>query len=79
MASRSPRIFRYEVDEVWGSMKGRIKIGDVILDKWKADRCWQIMDSKKAEIVGGWGAKLLGEADPELTAKVHADWDAKRT
>lgn len=73
---KPPRIWRYEVTEVWGSMVGRLEVGAVILDKWKGrgEQIWTTFDMKKAKSSGGWAAKLLGEADEEATAQVLTKW-----
>jgi len=68
-----PRIWRYEVTRVWGSMVGRVDVGQVIYDKWNANRDWFMMNFTTMS-EGGFGGKLLGEAEPEKTAEVHASW-----
>jgi hypothetical protein len=75
--STKPRIWRYEVEEVWGSMVGRMELGQIILDKWKADRCWYVMNVKD-QTEGGWSCKLLGEAPPEMAETVRSRWAEKR-
>jgi hypothetical protein len=75
--TKVPRIFRYKVTQVWGSMTGRMEMGQVIFDKWKNDRDWFILNFTTME-EGGWHAKLLGEATPDQTAEVHARWAAER-
>lgn len=72
------RIWRYEIDEVWGTTKTfGPAVGTVILDTWKSDRCWRIVNFETGE-EGGWHAKLLGEASPELATQVRAAWAQER-
>ena len=62
------RRFVYEVDEVWG-FEDRptppVTVGAVLIDRWKADRCWNVYDfTRKGDPhIGGWHAKLHGEFD----------------
>lgn len=80
--TKSPRIWRYEVTRVWGSMEGRLEVGAVVLDKWKGrgEQPWNLYDTKDMAKgpVGGWSARLLGEADEDATRKVHEGWERKR-
>jgi hypothetical protein len=62
-----PRLWRYEVDEVWGFEdrdRTPVRVGDVLIDRWKGNRTWNVHKVKgNMEYVGGWHAKLLGEYD----------------
>ncbi len=74
MSARQPRIFRYEVTEVWGSV-GQLEVGSVIVDRWKANREWTVYNMKRLGDgpTGWWKAKLLGEVtEPEVLAQIHA-------
>ena len=67
------RIWRYEVDEVWGDTPP-VKVGDIILDKWKSDRCWQVYKLDTMTPTSGWHCKLLGEAALPLAEDVRQRW-----
>lgn len=45
-----------------------VKVGSRIRDRWKANRTWHVVNLTTLEDVGGWHARLLGEAVGE-----HAD------
>jgi hypothetical protein len=59
--SKSRRRFRYEVTESWGDMETRVPVGTVIVDIWKGNRTWNVMNMSTGKDIGGWRGKLLGE------------------
>ena len=74
MKPKQRRLWRYEVDEVWGfddRDEPPVKVGDVLIDRWKSDRTWNIYNfaAKPVRHVGGWHAKLLGEYDGPRDAR----------
>ena len=73
-----PRLWRYEVTEVLGSMVGKLEVGAVIIDRWKGrgEQHWNLHHIPTMEWTGGWSARLIGEAPPDACEKVYADWDA---
>ena len=71
-APKRPRLWQYEVDEVWGDAP--VSVGMVLIDKWKADRTWSIHKLTNGAWVGSWHAKLLGEATGELAEQVYRQW-----
>lgn len=76
------RLWRYEVDEVWGfedRPEPPVSIGTVLVDRWKGNRTWSVHKlppSGNMEYVGGWHAKLIGEYDGPVD-EVLADRCAK--
>ncbi len=66
---KRPRLWRYEVDAVWGfedRTDPPVSVGDLLIDHWKGDRTWNVHKLPPAgnmENVGGWHAKLIGEYD----------------
>jgi hypothetical protein len=59
---KDPR-WRYEVTKVWGSMRGRLNPGDVIVEtEWKGrEGWWEIRDLTTLEPTGGWRGQYIGE------------------
>lgn len=54
-------IWRYQVTSVWGSMIGRLKVGDVIVEtvyKGNGEASWTIED--RGELTGGWTGRYIG-------------------
>jgi hypothetical protein len=54
--------WRYLVTSVWGSMVGRLKVGDVIVEtmwKGRGEATWTIED--KGELTGGWSGRYIGK------------------
>lgn len=71
-----PRLWRYEVTEVRGSMVGRLEVGAVVVDRWKGrgEQHWNLFHLPTMKPTGGWSARLLGEAPPETCEQVYASW-----
>ena len=65
------RLWRYEVTAVEGfgdRPRPPVEVGDIIVDRWRSPRWWEIYDlprpgSSGMDYVGGWSARLLGEYD----------------
>lgn len=77
--SKEPRIWRYEVTDVGGSMEGRVEKGVTILDRWQGrSHTYQIFDLPKAKVTGWFSVKLLGEADEDQAKQTRANWAKAR-
>ena len=56
-----PRLWRYEIDEVWGEPIKGIEVGKHIIDRWKGNGTWNVMNTKTMKFASGWHAKRLEE------------------
>lgn len=75
------RVWRYEVDEIWGEDGNRqppVCIGTVLVDRWKSNRCWQILNLNTGKETFGWHAKLLGEVTGEELERFWERYDSTR-
>lgn len=60
------RYWQYEVTDVGGRMEGRVKVGDLTLDRWVGHSyTYNIWDRKAQEVTGWYSVKRIAEATPE--------------
>jgi len=65
------RYYRYRVEEVWGSMIGRLEVGALTFDYWHGkSHPYTIMDLRKGEETGGYFVRSEGECSPDDYAKL---------
>ncbi len=70
------RIWKYEVTDVTGSMKGQVTVGATILDRWMGrGHTYSIFDHGVREVTGSFTVKLIGEASEEAAETVRRNWD----
>lgn len=81
MSAEAKRLWRYEVDEC--SDDGPVRVGTVLIDRWKSDRTWRVHDFSRTgngRLAHWWHCKLLGEVtDPEVLAKCGSGSDTGDT
>jgi hypothetical protein len=65
------RYWQYEVTDVGGSMKGRVEVGDLTLDRWVGhSHTYNIFNLRTAESTGWYSVKKVGEATDEQYAQL---------
>ena len=58
---RPKRLWRFEIDEVWGDVPESVKVGAHIIDGYKPNLTWVLINARLGKEVGGWHARRLEE------------------
>lgn len=67
---KTKRLWRFEIDEVWGDVPEGIEVGGHIIDGYKPNRTWTLMNLT-TDKESGWHAKRLEEG-----RSIDGRWEA---